>query len=115
MKAMAEGVKSDLERTFETYWRILGNGREPEHDARFHPTRKWRMDFLWREEQVCVECQGATWNQGKHVRGAGYANDCEKLNEAQLLGYTVIWLTRDMLEDNPHQAIGWVLEAMDDD
>jgi len=118
---MAEGVKSELERAFETYWRMLGNGTEPEHDVRFHPTRKWRMDFLWRFDGgggVAVECQGATWAHGKHTRGAGYANDCEKLNEAQALGYRVIWVTRDMLDTDPEQAIGWVvdaLEANDDD
>lgn len=105
---------SDLERAFATYWRLLGNGQEPEREVQFHPSRRWRFDFCWPEAKVAVELQGATWARGRHTRGAGYRNDCEKLDEAQALGWRVFWLTRGMLEDDPATAIGWIKEAIED-
>lgn len=61
--------------------------------------RKWRADFCWPQATppVLVEIDGGTWASGRHSRGAGYANDCEKLNAAALLGYIVLRFTGEMV------------------
>jgi len=44
------------------------------------------------------------------VRGLGYSQDCEKLNEAALLGWRVLRVTRDQIEDG--RAAKWIERAM---
>ena len=49
-----------------------------------------------------VEVEGGTWINGRHNRGKGFAEDCEKYNQAALLGWRVFRLTIDMLENDPY-------------
>jgi len=110
---LKHGLGSDLERAFETYWRVLAtDAKEPVREHVFHDDRGWRLDFAWPSRRVAVEMQGGTWTQGRHTRGQGYEDDCEKLAEAQLLGWIVFYVTRGMLERDPQRVIDWVLEAM---
>lgn len=62
---------------------------------KFHPTRKWLLDFAWPELKVAVEVEGGTWVRGRHTRPEGYARDCEKYNAAALLGWQVYRFTGD--------------------
>lgn len=67
---------------------------EPERQYRFHPERRWRFDFAWPELKLAVEVDGVLWGeQGGHQRPDDYADDCEKLNEATLLGWRVLRFT----------------------
>ena len=71
---------------------------EPVREYRFAPPRRWRFDFAWPDRLLAVECEGGTWANGRHNRGAGYANDCEKYNAATLAGWRVLrfeseWIT----------------------
>lgn len=61
----------------------------PEREVLFHPTRRWRFDFAWRDFHVAVEVDGATWSGGRHTRGKGFEADAEKLNAATALGWRV--------------------------
>ena len=60
----------------------------------FHPTRQWRFDFAWPGRKLAVEIDGLTRDGGRHQRVRGYENDCEKLNEALLLGWRVLRFTQ---------------------
>jgi very-short-patch-repair endonuclease len=71
---------------------------DPLREHRFHPTRRWRFDFCWPEAGIALEIDGATWTGGRHTRGSGYQADCEKLNEAAVLGWRVFRATRDMVK-----------------
>jgi len=71
---------------------------DPLREHRFHPTRRWRFDFCWPEAGIALEIDGATWTGGRHARGSGYQADCEKLNEAAVLGWRVFRATRDMVK-----------------
>lgn len=62
----------------------------PATEVRFHPIRRWRFDIAWPHQKVAVEVDGAVYAKGRHTRGKGYEQDCEKLNEAQLMGWTVL-------------------------
>ena len=81
--------KSDLEETLAFQIRVAGLPA-PEREYRFHPVRKWRFDFAWPAVKVAVEAEGGTYSRGRHTRGAGFADDCIKYNEAALLGWTVL-------------------------
>ena len=69
----------------------------PEH--RFHPVRQWRFDVAIPELKVAVEYEGliitaksATSKSG-HTTISGYSDNCDKYNEAQLLGWEVLRYT----------------------
>ena len=74
----------------------------------FHPTRKWRADFLVlakpigivfdTADAILVEYEGGVWSRGRHTRGAGYAADCVKYREATKLGFRVMRYTSDDLK-----------------
>lgn len=67
----------------------------PEH--RFHPVREWRFDFFLPAARVAIEVEGGVWTEGRHTRGKGYLADCEKYNEAQVMGFKVLRFTPDQL------------------
>lgn len=94
------------EEAFALAWRAI-NGQPFEREYRFHAMRKWRFDFAWPVAKIAVEIDGGTWGGGRHSRGAGYAADCEKLNNAALMGWCVIRLTPAMIDD------GWMLAVKD--
>lgn len=72
---------------------ILAGIRLPMLEHRFHPQRRWRFDFAWPERKIAVEIEGGTFTRGRHVRPLGYEGDCEKYNEAALLGWKVLRFT----------------------
>jgi very-short-patch-repair endonuclease len=83
---------------------------ESEREARFHPTRRWRFDFAWVGYRVALEVEGGRWNRGRHLRPSGFQGDCEKYNEAALLGWVVIRVTDEHI--NSGQALEWVQRAL---
>lgn len=72
---------------------------EPEREYRFAPPRRWRFDYAWPGLRLALEVEGGTWSRGRHTRGRGYANDCEKYNAAALAGWRVLRVTTDMVRD----------------
>ena len=62
----------------------------PVSEFRFHPRRRWRFDLAWPDLKWACEINGGEWIQGRHNRGAGFLNDCEKCNEAAILGWRVL-------------------------
>ncbi|MEM9994716.1 MAG: DUF559 domain-containing protein [Acinetobacter pittii] len=63
---------------------------EFEQEYKFHPTRKWRADFLITGTKILVEVEGGIWSGGRHTRGKGYLGDMEKYNSAAMMGFTVL-------------------------
>lgn len=64
----------------------------PIRDHVFHPVRRWKMDLAWLELMVSCEVDGNEWAQtngtkGRHGGAKGMQSDCQKLNEALLLGW----------------------------
>lgn len=74
--------------------RISGWSRE----ARFHPTRRWRADFLWEEERLILEVDGGGHSYGRHHRPAGYTEGCRKQAEAELMGFAYLRVTGEMVK-----------------
>lgn len=59
-------------------------------EYKFHPTRKWRFDFLF-ANRVALEVQGGLFSGGRHSRGASLLKEHEKLNNAACMGYRVLY------------------------
>ena len=74
-------------------------GVSVEFEYRFHPIRRWRFDAAYPERGVAVELDGGTFTFGRHTRGAGFEKDCEKINEAQILGWRVFRFTTRQTRD----------------
>lgn len=64
----------------------------------FAPPRRWRFDLSFPVVKVAVEFQGGVWSRGRHVRGAGYVKDCEKLIAAAADGWLVFPIPYDLLK-----------------
>ena len=79
---------------------------KPEAEVRFHPTRKWRLDWAWRDRKVAVEVDGAIYVRGRHTRGVGVEKDCEKYAEALIAGWKVLRVSTNQVKSG--QALGWI-------
>jgi hypothetical protein len=71
---------------------------EPVPEYTFAAPRKWRFDWLF-DGWLAVEIQGGLFTQGRHVRGAALKREYQKLNEAAILGFTVLLTTPDEVKD----------------
>lgn len=84
---------------------------EPEPEVRFHPRRKWRFDWAWKDMHIAAEQEGGIWTGGRHTRGRGYESDCQKYNAAALMGWIVFRFTPDMIASG--EALQTLAEAME--
>jgi len=101
--------RSAIEATFDIgvkAWKLP----PPEAEFRFHPSRMWRFDRAWPALRLAVEIDGGTWIGGRHTRPAGYAEDCNKMNTAALMGWTVLRFTSDQVRRG--EAYGFIAEAI---
>jgi very-short-patch-repair endonuclease len=103
-------MTSSLEAQLATQIMLAGLP-PPEVEYRFAPPRRWRFDFAWIDQKLAVEVEGGTWSRGRHTRGGGFAADCEKYNEAALLGWVVLRFTAEMVTSG--EALGLIERALD--
>lgn len=59
----------------------------PERNYRFHPERRWLLDFAWPQLKVAVEIDGGIWIGGAHARPVNIERDMEKHNALLDLGW----------------------------
>jgi hypothetical protein len=98
---------SALESKFSLYWRAL-KGPMLLSEVQFHPSRKWRFDFAHMGTKTAIEIEGGIYatayrqnicrvckqaKSGRHNSGRGFVADCEKYNEATILGWRIFRLT----------------------
>ena len=72
---------------------------KPFEELEFHNERKWRFDFAWPQFMVAVEVEGGIWSGGAHTRGAHFISDCQKYNEAAIIGWWVLRFPTNMIKD----------------
>jgi len=95
-------MPSALERSFAFTLKAIGV--EMIQQYKFHPTRRWRLDFAHVASKVALEIDGGEFSNGAHNRGARMANDYEKRNSAIEMGFVVFQLTGAMVKNDP---LGW--------
>ncbi len=64
-------------------------------------THPCQPDRAWpgADRMLLLEVQGGQWSRGRHVRGSGFEADCRKYSWYALLGFRVMFVTPDMIED----------------
>lgn len=87
----------------------------PQCEVQFHPTRRWRADYLWEKERVIVEREGGLWSRNERARAAHakplkIQRDMEKSNAAQLLGF--VYLRFQPKELDSGKALAAVQQAL---
>lgn len=93
--------RSSLETAFAEQATRLGLPRwVEEHRFATLIGRKWRFDFAWPDRMLAVEIDGGAFSGGRHTRGAGFVEDCRKMNTATLMGWRVLRFTSGDLEDD---------------
>ena len=100
--------------TLELLLKALGQEHECAYatEYRFHPVRLWRFDGAFPDRKIAVEIDGGVWTAGRHVRGKGFIADQEKMNEAQLLGWTVYrFVPDDLVSGKFFEVVGRALET----
>jgi hypothetical protein len=87
----------------------------PEH--RFHPTRQWRFDRAYPEIRLAIEVEGGLrtvgedgQRGGRHNRPDGYIEDRRKYTAAAVLGWRVVYVTIESLQDN--SAVDAIVEIL---
>ena len=83
----------------------------PVRELRFSPTRKWRFDLAWPAYMLAVEVEGGGYVEGRHGRGSGIEDDCEKISEAVALGWSVMRITPRQFE-RAEPALTWIRAAL---
>lgn len=86
---------------------------DPVIELLFHPKRKWRLDYAWEEQKLAIEVHGGIHSGGRHTRGRGFVEDRAKMNEATLLGWTVLEVTPEHIKSGQLRA--WLLAAFNQD
>lgn len=111
MKAFLRETGSDsmLERVLvnrlEQAGLPLGEPQYPVVEGRQH-----RFDRAWPNQRVAVEVQGGVWSDDGHGRKSMVASDCMKLSLAAAVGWRVLPLTREMIEDGT--AVNLIARAL---
>jgi len=78
---------SVAEEVFLETWQREGfAGSDLVREHRFHPVRKWRLDFAFPSAKLGIEIDG----RGRHQTVNGVRRDCEKHNTALLLGWRIL-------------------------
>jgi hypothetical protein len=73
--------------------------------------RLWQYDISWSRYKVTVEVQGGIWRRkGAHNTGPAIMRDCEKGNEAQMMGWICLHVTKEHIKDG--QAVSWIIRAL---
>ena len=98
VKQMRRGGIKVLEDRFLLTWETL-NGPPLVREHRFHPVRKWRLDFAHVEAKVGFEIQGGLYKaESGHRSRAGVQRDYEKSNAAQELGWRIFSVTSETMK-----------------
>ena len=58
-----------------------------------------------RQGALAIEINGGAWSRGRHVRGAGFIRDMEKLNLAQIFGWDVLQFTPQQVLDGTAKEV----------
>lgn len=90
---------------------MIGGGRGLKQRLQNAGLQDWRFDFAYPDLKLAIECEGGTWANGRHSRGAGYEGDCRKYNAAILHGWRVLRFTSGMIASG--EAVRVIERAID--
>lgn len=102
--------ESALERHLA--WSIRTTGLpNPEREYRFHPVRRWRLDFAWPAVMLAVEVEGGIYRGGGHTHVKDLKRDMEKSNALALAGWRLLRFHGDQVKSG--EALAVIRQALD--
>lgn len=90
---------SNLEQKFADLWVAMYPDIDLHSEYKFCDTRRYRIDFCHIPSRVGIEINGATWVKGGHSSGTGLQRDYEKQLLAASLGWVILPLTANDVEN----------------
>ena len=93
-------MPSNFELQFEQLWTNYFPEIDLTAEVKLIPNRRFRFDYVHEQSKTAIELNGGNWIRGRHSRPASLIKEYEKINLAQLLGYTIFILTHEMLDFN---------------
>lgn len=87
-------------KLFDSLWKDYGHGIELVEEHHFHPTRNYSSDYANLDSKTSIELEGGTnsrYKKSRHITPQGFKGDREKYLAAMSLGWVVISLTSDMI------------------
>jgi very-short-patch-repair endonuclease len=96
---------SKEKQRLEAYLNRYADRFKLEREYRFHPVRKWRFDWALMEPMVAVEFEGGVFLGRGHTGGVIYGQNCEKYNQAALMGWRVLRFTAPMIRQGLHEQM----------
>ena len=112
---LARAERDALKRKLRDQFRLQLKAHKlpmPIDEYQFHSNRKWALDDAWPVHKIAIEYHGGIWTGGRHVRGGGFENDREKVNEAIIEGWRVLEVTASHI--NKLQALCWLMRLLPD-
>lgn len=97
--AKLRATRRKLEAVFEQHLTWTGMRAVFEAQVKFHPTRRWKLDYYAAQYKLAVEIHGGVFSAGRHTTGVGFTEDRIKINAAHEMGITVLEFTGAMLQD----------------
>jgi len=91
-------------------WQLRAEGLTFDREHRFHESRMWRLDFWFAGAKLAVEIDGGGWVGGRHSRGTGIENDCEKASHIAMAGHRLMRVTPGQIKRG--EALKWILVAL---
>lgn len=82
---------SKAEEKFADYWQQYQELFPLEREYKFHPTRRWRLDYVNLEYKLAIEIQGSGYGHGGSAKSL--ANDVDKQQQLALLGWKYFPIT----------------------
>lgn len=100
------GTHSQLEELFIINVRAFGRDLPtPTREYRFHPPRKWQIDFAWPQHKLAVEVEGGIYSGGRHNRLAGFLKDIEKYNQLSEDGWRLLRFASPHVTQTPKDMV----------
>jgi very-short-patch-repair endonuclease len=63
---------------------------DPIAEYKFHPVRRWRLDYAFPEVKLAIELEGGCWIGGRHTSGMGFVKDMQKYNALTEMGWYLL-------------------------
>lgn len=94
---------SNLEEYFIDAWEMYYPHLQLEREVKLIPKRSFRFDFAHIPSKIAIEINGGNYKSQRsgHSTAVGLYRDYEKLNLAQLEGYSVFMLDSKMVREIP--------------
>jgi very-short-patch-repair endonuclease len=76
-------------------------------EYKFHPTRKWRIDWYCERLKLAIEVDGF----GRHQTFMGFAEDAVKQNAICEMGIRLLRYTPQQISSDPHGVVSQILRV----